>query len=28
LYTFISEWGIQYLKENGIDYEQDQHLYK
>jgi DNA-binding HxlR family transcriptional regulator len=28
LYTFISEWGIQYLKENGIDYVQDQHLYK
>src|SRR5438270_688668 len=28
LYTFISEWGIQYLKENGIDYIKDQHLYK
>src|SRR5262245_40093744 len=28
LYTFISEWGIGYLKDNGIDYIQDQHLYK
>jgi DNA-binding HxlR family transcriptional regulator len=28
LYEFISEWGITYLKENDIDYIQDQHLYK
>jgi DNA-binding HxlR family transcriptional regulator len=28
LYTFVSEWGIQYLKENGIDYIKDQELYK
>jgi DNA-binding HxlR family transcriptional regulator len=28
LYSFISEWGIDYLKKHGIDYIQDQHLYK
>lgn len=28
LYEFISKWGIQYLKKNGIDYEKDQVLYK
>lgn len=28
LYKFISEWGISYLKRNGIDYLKDQHLYK
>lgn len=28
LYEFISQWGINYLKENGIDYIKDQHLYK
>ena len=26
--TFLSEWGIGYLKTNGIDYLQDQHLDK
>jgi DNA-binding HxlR family transcriptional regulator len=25
---FLSGWGIDYLKKNGIDYLQDQHLYK
>ena len=28
LYKFISKWGISYLKEHGIDYLKDQHLYK
>jgi len=28
LYQFLSEWGIEYLKHNGIDYVKDQHLYK
>lgn len=28
LFTFLSEWGITFLKENGIDYHKDQHLYK
>ncbi|TWF38946.1 HxlR family transcriptional regulator [Chitinophaga polysaccharea] len=28
LYVFASEWGIAYLKTHGIDYIQDQHLYK
>lgn len=28
LYEFTSSWGIQYLKENGIDYLKDQQLYK
>jgi len=28
LYRFASKWGINYLQANGIDYEQDQHLYK
>jgi DNA-binding HxlR family transcriptional regulator len=27
-YRFASKWGINYLKANGIEYEQDQHLYK
>lgn len=28
LFEFLSHWGIRYLKENGIDYIKDQHLYK
>lgn len=28
LYDFVSGWGIGYLKKHGIDYIQDQHLYK
>jgi DNA-binding HxlR family transcriptional regulator len=28
LFQFASSWGISYLKEQGIDYVQDQHLYK
>lgn len=28
LYEFVSSWGIGYLKKHGIDYLQDQHLYK
>lgn len=28
LLEFLSSWGIDYLKKNGIDYIQDQHLYK
>jgi DNA-binding HxlR family transcriptional regulator len=28
LYRFASKWGINYLRANGIDYVQDQHLYK
>ncbi|WP_442872762.1 winged helix-turn-helix transcriptional regulator [Chitinophaga sp. 212800010-3] len=28
LYEFVSSWGIDYLKKHGIDYIQDQHLYK
>lgn len=28
LYEFVSEWGVRYLKNHGIDYMQDQHLYK
>ena len=28
LYKFASNWGIKYLKANGIDYIQDQHLFK
>jgi len=28
LYEFLSQWGIRYLKENGIDYLKDQALYK
>jgi len=28
IYRSISKWGIAYLKENGIDYIKDQHLYK
>jgi DNA-binding HxlR family transcriptional regulator len=26
--TFLSQWGIDFLKTNGVDYVQDQHLYK
>jgi DNA-binding HxlR family transcriptional regulator len=28
VYETFSKWGIEYLQENGIDYIQDQHLYK
>lgn len=28
LYRFTSKWGINYLRANGIDYLQDQHIYK
>ena len=28
IYKFTSVWGIAYLKRNGIDYRQDQNLYK
>lgn len=28
MYEFLSNWGVQYLKENGIDYLKDQSLYK
>ncbi len=28
LYEFVSKWGVAYLKKHGIDYIQDQHLYK
>jgi DNA-binding HxlR family transcriptional regulator len=28
LYTFMSKWGIDYLKQNNIDYLKDQELYK
>jgi DNA-binding HxlR family transcriptional regulator len=28
LCEFVSQWGIDYLKEHNIDYLQDQHLYK
>jgi DNA-binding HxlR family transcriptional regulator len=28
LFKFLSEWGIDYLKKNNIDYLKDQHLYK
>lgn len=28
LYEFVSQWGIRYLKEQGIDYIKDQELYK
>jgi DNA-binding HxlR family transcriptional regulator len=28
LYVLASNWGIAYLKRNGIDYIKDQHLYK
>jgi DNA-binding HxlR family transcriptional regulator len=28
VYEFLSQWGINYLKENGIDYIKDQQLYK
>ncbi|MGN7818611.1 winged helix-turn-helix transcriptional regulator [Chitinophaga sp. 22536] len=28
LYEFMSGWGVGYLKKHGVDYIQDQHLYK
>lgn len=28
LYEFLSEWGMNYLTANGINYLKDQHLYK
>jgi len=28
LCEFISQWGIDYLKDHNIDYIKDQHLYK
>lgn len=28
LYEFVSNWGIAYLGKHGINYVQDQHLYK
>jgi DNA-binding HxlR family transcriptional regulator len=28
LYKFMSQWGIDYLKQNKIDYLKDQQLYK
>ncbi|MVT09199.1 winged helix-turn-helix transcriptional regulator [Chitinophaga tropicalis] len=28
LFEFLSGYGVSYLKENGIDYIKDQHLYK
>gem|GEM_PF-443862 len=28
LFDFLSEWGMKYLKQHGIDYIKDQHLYK
>ncbi len=28
LFTFLSQWGITFLKRKGIDYIKDQHLYK
>ena len=28
LYDLMSDWGIKFLKEQGIDYVEDQHLYK
>jgi|SRR5579859_1855830 len=28
LCEFVSQWGIDYLKEHDIDYIKDQHLYK
>jgi DNA-binding HxlR family transcriptional regulator len=28
LYEFVSSWGIKYLEKHGINYLQDQHLYK
>lgn len=28
LYKFMSKWGIDYLKQNKIDYLKDQQLYK
>jgi DNA-binding HxlR family transcriptional regulator len=28
LIELASDWGVQFLKEQGIDYIQDQHIYK
>lgn len=28
LFEFLSTWGINFLKQNGIDYLKDQQLYK
>ena len=28
LFRSASKWGVNYLRANGIDYVQDQHLYK
>jgi DNA-binding HxlR family transcriptional regulator len=28
LFQFLSKWGIDYLKQNDIDYLKDQQLYK
>lgn len=28
LYDFMSQWGVEYLKERNIDYVKDQQLYK
>lgn len=28
MFKFLSEWGIAFLRENGIDYLKDQELYK
>jgi DNA-binding HxlR family transcriptional regulator len=28
VYEFASQWGVNYLKDNGIDYLKDQRLYK
>ena len=28
MYEFVSQWGIKYLEENGINYLKDQNLYK
>jgi DNA-binding HxlR family transcriptional regulator len=28
LFGFMSDYGINYLKQHGIDYIKDQHLYK
>jgi len=28
LFSFLSKWGMEFLKKHGIDYLKDQHLYK
>ncbi len=28
LFSFLSNWGMDFLKKNGIDYLKDQQLYK